>query len=258
MNNKTNRNLNNETVLITGASRGIGRSLAISMAKKGANIIAICKQNDKELIRLLEELEDLGVKTYGFVGDISNYQTVVNLYEEITLAVKSNRLINMPSIIINNAGVSHIGLIQDTDINDWQNVINTNLSAPFYIVKNFVSDMIKQRNGLIVNISSIWGLEGASMETAYSASKAGLEGLTRACALELEPSQVDVIGFRLGMIDTDMNKCYSKEDMEEITKHLKNNQMGKSSDVAESICSTIINNEFNTGDIINLEYGWIN
>ena len=243
-------------ILITGASRGIGRELAISFAKRKYPLILTCNTNENLLIKLSEELEEYDIPLYLFSGDLSESNTTNVLYNEIDYAIKHDLFPNMPSTIINNAGVSYTGLMQDLDLIEVNHLINTNLRAPYLICQKFIPNMISSKNGLIVNISSIWGKFGSSCEVLYSATKAGLEGMTKALSLELEPSNIEVIAFRPGFVKSDMTRGYSEEDLAEIRKDLVDNKEATCSQVSEYIASIVSNKNYNTGDIIDIPYGW--
>ena len=244
-------------ILITGASRGLGRAMAIEFAKREYDLILTCKSNKDELVKLQKELEKYPVSTYILTCDFTDLSNIDNLYNKLSEAVKQNKLKHMPNIIINNAALSIIKQIQDTTIADIDNIINTNLKAPIYLASKFVNPMIHNKEGLIVNISSIWGKYGASMETIYSASKFGLEGLTKSLAEELKPSNIDVIGFRPGIIDTDMNKHFCKEDLEEIKKHVVGGIIPKPQEVANYIVDLICSKNYETSNIYDIPIGWL-
>lgn len=237
-------------VLITGASRGVGKGIALSLAKKGYNLILTCHKNAS----LLDEVADMA-RAYGshvvtFSGDLSNPLIVEELF---TLIHNKNIY---PNIIINNAGISHIGLLQDTSYDDWNNCINTNLSSIFYICKNAIPHMIKEQYGRIINISSVWGQSGASLEVAYSASKGGVDAFTKALAKELAPSNIQVNALSLGIIDTDMNNHLTTEDKEAIIDEIPAGRIGTPKDVGEMILSLLNTPLYLTGQIISLNGGW--
>ena len=163
-------------VLITGASGGIGRAIAIEFAKHKCNIIGCAKTNAKGLAETKKTIEDIGVKCYTSICDITNENAVIDFISSSTKEIGS------VDILVNNAGISFIGLIQDMSIDEWNNVINTNLTSVFLMSKHIIPYMINKQKGHIINISSVWGNVGASMEAAYSASKGGLNSFTKALA----------------------------------------------------------------------------
>ena len=159
-------------VLITGASGGIGRAVAIAFAKHKCNIIGCAKTNAKGLAETKKTIENTGVKCYTSICDVTNENAVIDFISSSTKEIGS------VDILVNNAGISFIGLIQDMSIDEWNNVINTNLTSAFLMSKHIIPYMIKKQKGHIINISSVWGNVGASMEAAYSASKGGLNSIT--------------------------------------------------------------------------------
>jgi 3-oxoacyl-[acyl-carrier protein] reductase len=140
---------------------------------------------------------------------------------------------------------------------DWSNVINTNLNSCFLTCKNAIPEMVKRHKGKIINISSVWGNVGASMEVAYSASKGGMNTFTKALAKELAPSNIQVNAVACGFIDTDMNKCYSGEEIRAVIEEIPADRMGKPQEVARLVGMLCDGNEYLTGQIITLDGGWI-
>lgn len=240
-----------KTVLITGASRGIGYSIAEKFIKNNYNVILICKNN----IHKLEELEKLANKNSSlcltYSCDISSYDSVKEMFNSIY----SNNI--SIDIVINNAGISHIGLLQDMKIEEWHSTIDTNLSSIFYICKNTIPDMIKSHSGKIINISSIWGITGASCEVAYSASKGGVNSFTKALAKELAPSNIQVNAVACGVIDTDMNSHLSIEDKESLTNEIPTGRMGTTKEIADIVYDIANTGEYMTGQIITVDGGFI-
>ena len=159
-------------------------------------------------------------------------------------------------ILINNAGISYVGLLSDMDVDDWNNVIRTNLSACFYTSRKAIPLMLKKHAGQIINISSVWGNVGASMEVAYSASKGGLNSFTRALAKELGPSNIQVNAIACGVIDTDMNKHLSMADLEILKGEIPADRIGTSIEVAKMVHHIIEAPSYLTGQIITLDGGW--
>lgn len=237
-----------KTVLITGASRGIGKAAATQFAKEGYDLILTCIHSEKALAALKDELTStykISVKT--FVGDIGDYDTVTRLFNDIPHL----------DVLINNAGISHVGLLSDMTPDEWHHVMNTNLNSVFYTCKYAIPLMLQNHKGKIINISSVWGNVGASMEVAYSASKAGVNGFTRALAKELAPSNIQVNALACGLIDTDMNRCFSEEDMEAIIAEIPADRIGKAEEAAELLVQLAASPDYLTGQIITLDGGWI-
>jgi 3-oxoacyl-[acyl-carrier protein] reductase len=153
--------------------------------------------------------------------------------------------------------MSYVGLLTDMEYEDWRKVISTNLDSCFLTCANAVPAMVRRHSGKIINISSVWGNVGASMEVAYSASKGGMNAFTKALAKELAPSNIQVNAIACGVIDTDMNKCFDKEDMRALIEEIPADRIGKPEEVAELVGMLCSGNDYLTGQIITLDGGWI-
>ena len=240
----------NKTILITGASRGIGHALALAYAKKQYNLV-ICGRNSRTLENTADEIRLLGADCLAVPCDVGKYEEVKALFDRI-----SERFGNI-DVLINNAGISHIGLLQDMSIDDWNNIINTNLSSVFSTCKLAIPDMIRNHSGSIINISSVWGVCGASCEVAYSATKGGINAFTKALAKELAPSGINVNAIACGVIDTDMNRCFSDEERQNIIEEIPAGRMGSPDEVASLALSISEGSNYLTGQIIILDGGYI-
>lgn len=240
----------NKTILITGASRGIGHALALAYAKKQYNLV-ICGRNSRTLENTADEIRLLGADCLAVTCDVGKYEEVKALFDRI-----SERFGNI-DVLINNAGISHIGLLQDMSIDDWNNIINTNLSSVFSTCKLAIPDMIRNHSGSIINISSVWGVCGASCEVAYSATKGGINAFTKALAKELAPSGINVNAIACGVIDTDMNRCFSDEERQNIIEEIPAGRMGSPDEVASLALSISEGSNYLTGQIIILDGGYI-
>ncbi len=236
-------------VLITGASGGIGRAVAIAFAKHKCNIIGCAKTNAKGLAETKKTIENTGVKCYTSICDVTNENAVIDFISSSTKEIGS------VDILVNNAGISFIGLIQDMSIDEWNNVINTNLTSAFLMSKHIIPYMIKKQKGHIINISSVWGNVGASMEAAYSASKGGINSFTKALAKELAPSNILVNAVSPGFINTEMNKCFDKEELNAIFDEIPLGRGGEVDEVAEFVYK-IARSKYLTGQIITIDGGW--
>lgn len=236
-------------ILITGASRGIGRAVAIEFAKNKHNII-ICAKSDLEGLKKTKQLiENEGVSCYIGLCDVTNEDSVKDFISD------SVKIIGQTDILINNAGISYIGLLQDMSLEDWNKVLSTNLTSAFLMSKYVIPEMLKKQSGHIINISSVWGNIGASMEVAYSASKGGINSFTKALAKELAPSNISVNAISPGFIDTDMNKVFEKDELEVIFEEIPMGRAGKTSEVAKLIYK-IAMSDYITGQIITIDGGW--
>lgn len=236
-------------ILITGASRGIGRAVAIEFAKNKHNII-ICAKSDLEGLKKTRQLiENEGVSCYTGLCDVTNEESVKDFISD------SAKTIGQTDILINNAGISYIGLLQDMSLDDWNKILNTNLTSAFLMSKYVIPEMLKKQSGHIINISSVWGNIGASMEVAYSASKGGINSFTKALAKELAPSNISVNAISPGFIDTDMNKVFEKDELDAIFEEIPMGRAGKPSEVAKLIYK-IAMSDYITGQIITIDGGW--
>ena len=236
-------------ILITGASRGIGKSVAIEFAKNKHNII-ICAKSDLEGLQNTKRLvENEGVSCYIGLCDVTNEDSVKKFISD------SAKAIGQTDILINNAGISYIGLLQDMSITDWRNILDTNLTSAFLMSKYIIPGMLKKQSGHIINISSVWGNSGASTEVAYSASKGGLNSFTKALAKELAPSNILVNAISPGFIDTDMNKVFEKDELDTIFEEIPLGRAGQPSEVANLVYKIATSN-YITGQIITVDGGW--
>ncbi len=239
----------NRKVLITGASRGIGRSIAASFAKEKDELFLTCKNNIEALNSFSRELmEEYGINVKCFQCDAGDYASVKEMFESIPDL----------DIVVNNAGVAWIGLLTDMEEGDWRNLMATNLDSLFYTSKFAVPLMVKKHSGRIINISSVWGAVGASCEVAYSASKGAVNSFTRALAKELAPSGIQVNAISCGVIDTDMNRKHlTKEDLEQLKTEIPMDRLGSADEVAKLAVSIADAPDYMTGQIITLDGGWI-
>lgn len=235
-----------KTVLITGASRGIGAAAAREFSKKGWHVVINYNKNKEKALALAKEL---GATV--FQADISKSDEVLNMYSSL-----KGQGIHIDAIV-NNAGVSSSGLFADITESEWDEMFAINTKGAFLITKAFLPDMISRQSGSIVNISSIWGETGAAAEVCYSASKAALIGMTKALAKELAPSGIRVNCVCPGCIDTDMNKCYSDEERTAIAEDIPLGREGTGEEVARTI--EFISSDaasYITGQVIGVNGGW--
>lgn len=238
--------------LITGASRGIGKGIAATLAKEGYNLILICRKNISILDEFANELTSTyaDIHTLTYVGDVSDS----NFCEELfTSLVEKNIKID---ILINNAGISHVGLLQDMTLEQWNTTVNTNLSSIFYMCRLAIPQMLSRGTGKIINISSIWGNVGASCEVAYSATKGGVNAFTKALAKELAPSNIQVNAIAFGAIDTEMNNHLSPEDKQLLADEIPMGRMGTIHEAGQMVLSVINSPEYLTGQIITMDGSW--
>ena len=236
-------------VLITGASKGIGRAVAIEFAKNKYNIIGCAKSDFDGLEETKQFVINKGVDCYTSLCDVTKEETVRDFI------FYSTKKLGQIDILINNAGIAYIGLLQDMSITDWHNILDTNLTSAFLMSKYIIPGMLKKQSGHIINISSVWGNSGASTEVAYSASKGGLNSFTKALAKELAPSNILVNAISPGFIDTDMNKVFEKDELDTIFEEIPLGRAGQPSEVANLVYKIATSN-YITGQIITVDGGW--
>ncbi len=241
-----------KTVLITGASRGIGRAIAVAFAGAGYRLVITCSNSREELLSLKQELKtQFHVDVLPSIGDVSSYSYMQQLFSEIT------ERFGGVDVLINNAGISHIGLLSDMTIGDWNRIVSTNLTSVFSSCKLAIPYMVHQKAGKIINISSVWGIAGASCEVAYSACKGGVNAFAKALAKELAPSNIQVNAIACGVIDTQMNACFSEEERKALTEEIPAGRFGLPEEVAALALQLAAGNDYLTGQIITLDGGWL-
>lgn len=236
-----------KTALITGASRGIGRAIAEKLASQGYNLYLICEKN----IEMLKELSiDLthkyDIQVNSFAVDVSDYHSLENIFSQISDL----------DVVINNAGISYVGLLTDMTSEEWNRIVSVNLTSIFNTSKLSVPIMLKKHAGTIINISSVWGNVGASTEVAYSATKGGVNSFTKALAKELAPSNISVNAIACGFVDTDMNRHLSDEDLAELKNEIPADRFGTTGDIADMVAAVISAPSYMTGQIITVDGGW--
>ena len=241
-----------QTALITGASRGIGAALAETFARAGYQLTLCCQHSEGKLMELVQRLQEQYHTTVLVrIGDVGDYAFVKMMVDETLEAFGAL------DVLINNAGISYIGLLTDTSIEDWNRIVATNLTSVFSTCRCVVPSMVHNKRGRIINISSVWGNVGASCEVAYSACKGGINSFTRALGKELAPSQITVNAIACGVIDTDMNRCFSEEERAELIAEIPAERMGRPEEVAELALSIASGHAYLNGQIITLDGGWI-
>ncbi len=237
----------NKTAFISGASRGIGKSIAEAFAAQGYDLILTCIHNIdalNELASTLSAKHNITCRTYR--ADMGCFEEVQAIFADITLL----------DVLINNAGISYVGLLNDMTPEEWHRVMHTNLDSCFYTAKLAIPLMLQNHSGRIINISSVWGNVGASTEVAYSASKGGVNTFTKALAKELAPSNIQVNAIACGLIDTDMNKCFSAEDLEAVTAEIPADRMGRPEEVARLALQLAEAPSYLTGQVLTIDGGW--
>ena len=240
-----------KTIVITGASRGIGKAIAIELAGKDTNIVINCVNNVDKLNEVRSIIEEKGSVCETFIGDMGNYSDVQKMFDMCL------QRFGQVDVLINNAGISVVGLFQDMGENEWHRICNTNIDSVFNCCHFAVKDMMKRHRGKIINISSVWGLYGASCEVAYSATKGAVNSFTKALAKELAPSGIQVNAVACGAIDTEMNGHLSDDDKASLAEEIPAGRFGSPQEVAKLVKSLSGMNSYLTGQIITLDGGWI-
>lgn len=234
--------------LVTGASRGIGYAIAHSLAKEGYHLYLTCRHSKDRLSEIASYLAaEYQIECTPFTADMGNADDVAQIFTQI----------NALDLLVNNAGISYVGLLHEMTVTDWRKIMSTNLDALFYTCRHTIPLMLQNHRGKIINISSVWGSVGASMETAYSASKGGVDSFTKALAKELAPSGIQVNAIACGVIDTDMNKAFSSEDMEALRSEIPADRLGQPEEAAQMILSLLQAPDYLTGQVITMDGGWI-
>ncbi|MDR0948117.1 MAG: SDR family NAD(P)-dependent oxidoreductase [Lachnospiraceae bacterium] len=235
------------TALITGASRGIGLAIAKRFASVGYDLILVCHQSKDSLtIQAKEWADSYGIMCRVHQTNIGDFQDVKKIFDSIPTL----------DVLINNAGISHIGLLQDMEPQEWRAVMAVNLDAVFFTCKLAIPLMLAKQQGSILNISSVWGNVGASMETAYSASKGAVNAFTKALGKELAPSHIAVNAIAYGMVDTDMNRMIPPSDLESLRNDIPIGRMATPEEAAALAFSLIHSPVYLTGQVITMDGGW--
>ena len=235
------------TALITGASRGIGRAAAEAFAAAGYNLHLTCHSSMDELEMLAQKLiSQYKISCRTVQADAGDPDAAAQLFDGID---------NL-DVLVNNAGISHIGLLTDMTTEQWRRVMAVNLDACFYTCRAAIPLMLKNHKGSIINVSSVWGTQGASMETAYSASKGGVNAFTKALAKELAPSNIQVNAIACGVIDTSMNSSLSAAELAELKTEIPADRLGTPEEAAQLILQIAQAPGYMTGQIITMDGGW--
>lgn len=244
----------NKTVLITGASGGIGRATSKAFASKGYNVAAHYFKNEQSALSLLDEIKKDRRSNGGtveiFKANIANHDETLEMVNQV------KKRYGHIDVLINNAGISQQKLFCDITEKDWREMIDTNLSGVFFASKAVLPDMISKKEGCIINISSIWGETGGSCEVHYSAAKAGIIGLTKALAKEVAPSGIRVNCISPGVISTPMNNSFDSEAMEMLIDETPLSRLGTPEDVAKAALFLSSNDAgFITGQVLGVNGG---
>ncbi len=241
----------NKKALVTGASRGIGEAVARSLAAAGYDLMLTCSGSFDRLSDIVKELEEeYNTTCIGKCADSGDYEAVKEIFEDPFFGEGLD-------VLVNNAGISYVGLLHEMSVEDWHRILSVNLDGVFYFSKYAIPSMLKKRAGHIINISSVWGEVGASTEVAYSAAKGGVNTFTKALAKELAPNGITVNAIACGLIDTQMNACFSAEELSGVIEEIPADRIGKPEEIAKAVLSVISMPDYMTGQVIRVDGGWI-
>lgn len=242
----------NKTVLITGASKGIGYETAKLFAKTGYNVAINYNKNKESAISLMNELHKNHYNAMVVHADVSSKEQVDLMIEAV------NKQFGDIDILVNNAGIAKQSLFTDISEQEWDNMFNVNVKGMFLCCQSVLHAMIRRKSGKIINISSIWGITGASCEVLYSSTKAAVIGLTKSLAKELGPSGIQVNCVAPGVIDTDMNSDLDEAAIEDLKEQTPLETIGKCIDIAQTIAFLASDKaNFITGQVISPNGGFL-
>ena len=241
--------MENKVIIVTGGSRGIGAQIVKNLANENTKIILNYNNSEQKAKQIKQELEEKNIFIDIFKADVKDRKQV---REMIDYTIKKYGKID---VLINNAGISEQRLFTDVSSQEWQKMINVNMSAAFYTTQECVKNMISNKNGCIINISSIWGEVGGSCEVHYSVAKAGLDGMTKALAKELGPSNIRVNSIAPGIINTEMNNNLNNIEKEEIINKIPLLKIGDELAIVNCI-KWLIQDDYTTGQVISINGGW--
>lgn len=238
-----------KTALITGGTKGIGKAIALAFLQRGYEVVLNYHKDQQAALATQEEFNMMGYCPVLLRADVSDELQVRAMFKEFF------SIYDRLDVLVNNAGISEIKVIQDTTVADWNSIFDTNVKSVFLCSKEVVNKMIIAGGGSIINISSVWGEVGASCEVAYSASKGAVIAFTKALAKELAPSNVRVNCVSPGVIDTQMNAHLSDEEMEELISSIPVGRIGSPSDVGEA-CVFLSESSYITGEVLSVGGGF--
>lgn len=248
----TNRPLTGQRAIVTGASRGIGAAIAVGLARAGADVVINYRQNAELAESVAAICRQYEVRAITVPADITRADEVQHLVETASINIGS------PTILVNNAGVSHTGLLLDMSEAAWDALMNANLKAPFLCTQAVLPHMIRHQYGRIINMSSMWGLAGGSCEVAYSASKGGVIAMTKALAKEMGPSGITVNAVAPGAIQTDMLGHLTEEELNVLADETPIGRLGTPEDVANAVTFLALPaSSFLTGQVLSPNGGYI-
>ena len=238
-----------KTALITGGTRGIGKAIALAFLQRGYEVVLNYDKNEAAALATQEEFNMQGFCPVLLRADVSDEEQVKTMFKDFF------SIYEKLDVLVNNAGVSLVKVIQDTSLKDWNRIFDVNVKSTFLCSRAVTDKMVFAGGGSIINISSVWGEVGASCEVAYSASKGAVIAFTKALAKELAPSNVRVNCVSPGVIDTEMNSHLSAQEMEELENSVPMGRIGLPSEVAEA-CVMLAESSYITGEVLSVGGGF--
>jgi 3-oxoacyl-[acyl-carrier protein] reductase len=224
----TTRPLFGQVAIVTGASRGIGRSIAVALARAGAHVVVNYRSSRDAAEEVVREIRTLGSRAIAVQADVT-------VPADVDRLIMASTELGVPRILVNNAGIASSRLLMETSLEEWESLIKSNLTAPFLCAKAVLPHMIREGYGRIINISSIWGIAGGSFEVAYSASKGGLIAFTKALAKEVGKAGITVNAVAPGAIETDMLRNLSVDELDALKQETPVGRLGRPEDVSHAV-----------------------
>lgn len=240
-----------KSIIITGASRGIGQEATLLLAKDYDYIAICCSKDSSNLEELKNKIEAMGKSCLAMVGDVADYDFAKTMIDKV--ACEAGEV----STLINNAAISIVGLFTDMTPNEWQHIMNVNVNSVYNFCHAVLPHMINKKAGKIINISSVWGLVGASCEVAYSTTKGAVNAFTKALAKELAPSNITVNAIAFGAVDTTMNGHLESSELIALCDEIPYGRMCTTMEAAQAIKGVLDMPEYMTGQVIKVDGGWI-
>ena len=247
--NKEKNIAKHKVAIITGGAKGIGAAIVKMLAKENYKVVLNYNKSEVAAKQIQEELLRQGKQIEIFQADVSKREEVKKL---VQFVLEKYQTID---VLVNNAGIAQEKLFTEITDEDWNKMIQNNLTSVFYSTQEVLKVMLEKKDGCIINISSIWGVTGGSCEVHYSVAKAGIDGMTKALAKELGPSQIRVNSIAPGIVDTDMNKNITKEALEELKQEIPLERIGKTEEIARC-AKWLIEDTYTTGQVISVNGGW--
>lgn len=237
--------------IVTGGSRGIGRAIALRLAQAGHPVLIGCQRAVADARSLAAAIQEAGGRARVFVGDVAEEDSVRRM------VLEAEAFLGPPLIVINNAGIALAKPLLDTSKAEWDRILAVNLSAPFLLARAALPYMLQAGWGRIINVASVWGVRGAANEVAYSASKAGLIGFTRALAQEVGTAGITVNAIAPGAVDTSMMEGFSSDELDALKSAIPLGRLGTPQEVA-SLVEFLVSDAaaYLTGQVLNISGGW--